>query len=330
MRISRLTLAFGLALLAGCSHHDQGSTEQAATPTVDQVPYGWHADALKDALAADTGDKKPYTCFLDFGYTTPPAPSAAVTIPGLIERVDASHATVQASSPAMAEKAIHAAVFIGTVNDCEAPAVLRSVDTTFPADRYASLVLDPITALANYYAAAGGAIPYEKEAQVYDLAAMQTADPFKRRDLLPAFKAKLDQAVATAKTNGGHVRVSFTAGLDHYDLNAHTFKFKIPFDSKTRIAVDFANGMHVQPDVAITFADSPKFNSVKVDDEAQARQIETAVNNGVGSVNVDVDAQVVGTQQKENGQRVLILAPIALHASSAAINGPQPHLFDIQ
>jgi hypothetical protein len=293
------------------------------------VPYGWHADALKDALAADTGDKKPYTCFLDFGYTTPPAPSAAVTIPGLIERVDAAHATVQASSPAMAEKAIHAAVFIGTVNDCEAPVALRSVDSSFPADRYASLVLDPISTLANYYAFTGSSIPYEKEAQIYDLDYLQTSDPFKRRDLLPGFKAKLDQAVTAAKATTEHVRVSFTAGLDHYDLNAHTFAFKVPFDQKTRLNVSFANGMNVQSDVSITFADSPKFTSVKVDDEAQARQIETAVNNGIGQVSIDVDAQVVGTQEKDNGQRLLILAPIALHASSAAINGPHTHLFDI-
>lgn len=330
MRISCLTLSCGLAFLAGCSQHDSGQVAPPATPAADQVPYGWHADALKDALAADTGDKRPYTCFLDFGYTTPPAPSAAVTIPGLIERVDAAHATVQASSPAMAEKAIHAAVFIGTVNDCEAPVALRSVDTAFPADRYALLVLDPITTLANYYAFTGSSIPYEKEAQIYDLDYSVTTDTFKRNDLLPAFKAKLDQAVTDAKAANGHVRLSLTAGLDHYDLNTHTFAFKIPFDRKTRLNVNFANGMHVQSDVAITFADSPKFNSVKVDDEAQARQIEAAVNNGVGQVNVDVDAQVVGTQEQENGQRLVILAPIALHASSAAVNGPRPHLFDIQ
>jgi len=330
MRISCLTLACGLAILAGCSHHDSGSVASPTAPSADQVPYGWHADALKDALAADTGEKKPYTCFLDFGYTTPPAPSAAVTIPGLIERVDASHATVQASSPAMAEKAIHAAVFIGTVNDCEAPVALRSVDSSFPADRYASMVLDPISTLANYYAFTGTSIPYEKEAQVYDLDYVGTTDPFKRRDLLPAFKAKIDQAVTDAKAATGHVRVSFTAGLDHYDLNTHTFAFKVPFDRKMRLNVDFANGMHVNSDVSITFADSPEFNSVKVNDEAQARQIESAVNDGVGSVNVDVDAQVVGTQEQGNGQRLVILAPIALHASSAAINGPRPHLFDIQ
>jgi hypothetical protein len=330
MRISCLTLACGLTLLAGCSHHDSDPVAPLATPTADQVPYGWHADALKDALAADTGDKKPYTCFLDFSFANPPAPTAAVTIPGLIERVDAAHATVQASSPAMAEKAIHAAVFIGTVNDCEAAAALRPVDTSFPADRYASLVLDPITTLANYYAFTGASIPYEKEAQIYDLDYLGTTDPFKRRDLLPAFKAKVDQAVSAAKAANGHVRVSFTAGLDHYDLNTHTFAFKVPFDRKTRLNVDFANGMHVNSDVSITFADSPEFNSVKVDDEAQARQIESAVNDGVGSVNVDVDAQVVGTQEQGNGQRLLILAPIALHVSSAAINGPHPHLFDIQ
>jgi hypothetical protein len=330
MRISRLTLTCGLALLAGCSHHDSGSTATPATPTADQVPYGWHADALKDALAADTGDKKPYTCFLDFGYTTPPAPSAAVTIPGLIERVDAAHATVQASSPAMAEKAIHAAVFIGTVNDCEAPVALRSVDSSFPADRYASLVLDPITTLANYYAFAGSPLPYDREAQVYDLDYLRTTDPFKRRDLLPAFKAKLDQAVSVAKAANGHVRVSFTAGLEHYDLNAHTFAFKVPFDQKMRLNVNFADGMNGQSDVSVTFADTPKFNSVKVDDETQARQIEAALNKGIGQVNVDVDAQVVGTQEKDNGQRILILAPIALHASSAEITGPHTHLFDIQ
>ena len=266
MRISCLTLACGLVLLAGCSHHDSGSTAPPATPTADQVPYGWHADALRDALTADTGNKKPYTCFLDFGYTTPPTPSAAVTIPGLIERVDAAHATVQASSPAMAEKAIHAAVFIGTVNDCEAPVALRSVDSSFPADRYASLVLDPITTLANYYTFTGSSIPYEKEAQIYDLDYLQTTDPFKRRELLPAFKAKLDQAVSAAKATTGHVRVSFTAGLNHYDLNAHTFAFKVPFDQKTRLNVNFANGMHVQSDVAITFADSPKFDSVNLED----------------------------------------------------------------
>jgi hypothetical protein len=329
MRGSCPLLAYGLVLLAGCSHHDQGASAPVAVPDANQVPYGWHADALKAALDADTGDKKPYTCFLDFGFPTPPAPSVAVTIPGLIERVDASHEKVQASSPELAQKAIHEAVFIGTVDDCEAPMTLRTVDASFPANRYPSLTLDAFSALANYYAAGGSSIAYEQEAQDYDPASGQTSDPFKQRDLLPAFKSKLDQAVATAKSNSGHVRVSFVAAVGHYDLNAHTFTFNLPLDSKTRITLDDHNGMHVNHSVVITFTDSSKFNSVEVADESRAKMIEQAVTKGFGQVDVDVDGQVVGTQAKAGGQRMLIVAPIALHATSAVLSGPHTPLFDI-
>lgn len=329
MRHSTLALACSLALLAGCSHHDSDSPSTPAANTASVNPVGWHADALKQALDADTGDKKPYTCTLDFAHAMRPSAIAAVTIPGLIERVDDTHATVQASSPELAEKAIHAAAFVYQVQDCEAPLVMRKVDASFSADKYAQLELDPISTLGNYYAVAAGPIPYADEAQHFDPAYQETTDTFKRHDLLPAFQAKLDQAVATAKANDGHVRVSFNAQLGHYDFNAHTFTFAIPFDQKMYLNPAFPNG-GAASDVQVTFADSPKFNRVTIPDETKAREIEDAVNKAAGTVVVDVDAQVVGTKIQSNTLRVLILAPIALHASSGNVMGPRPHLFDIQ
>lgn len=324
MRNSSLALACSLVLLAGCSHHDSSSTASTS-----DVPYGWNAKAMQAAQDADTGSKKTYTCEMSFGLTNPPQPSQPVTIPGLIERVDEGHAKVQASSPDLAIKALKAGVSTATVRNCEPDVELRKVDASFPQDKYAALELDPISTLGNFYAFAPGPIPYDQEAQHYDSAYQQTSDTFKRHDLLPAFQAKLDQAVATAKTNDGHVRVSFNAQLGHYDFNTHTFAFAIPFNEKMYLNPAFPNG-GAASDVQVSFADSPTFDSVKIPDEAQARQIEDAVNKAGGTVAVDVDAQVVGTKLRQGTQRTLILAPIALHASSGNIMGPHTHLFDIQ
>lgn len=324
MRNSSLALACSLVLLAGCSHHDSSSTASTS-----DVPYGWDAKAMQAAQDADTGSKKTYTCEMSFGLTNPPQPSQPVTIPGLIERVDEGHAKVQASSPDLAIKALKAGVSTATVRNCEPAVELRKVDASFPAEKYASLELDPISTLGNFYAFAPGPIPYADEAQHYDQAYQQTGDTFKKHDLLPAFQAKVDQAVATAKANDGHVRISYQAQLGHYDFAAHTFAFAIPFDEKVFINPAFPSG-GAASDISVTFADSPKFNQVTIADEAKARDIEDAVTKAGGFVDVSVDAQVVGTKVRQGTQRVLILAPIAVHASSGNIMGPKAHLFDIQ
>lgn len=327
MRTSSLALACSLVLLAGCSHHDSSSTASTSAPS--DVPYGWDAKAMQAAQDADTGPKKTYTCEMSFGLTNPPQPSQPVTIPGLIERVDEGHAKVQASSPDLAITALKAGVSTATVRNCEPAVELRKVDASFPADKYASLELDPISTLGNYYAFAGGTIPYADEAQHYDPAYQQTGDTFKKHDLLPAFQAKVDQAVATAKANDGHVRISFQAQLGHYDFATHTFAFNLPFDDKTYLNPAFPSG-GAASDVQVTFQDSPHFNTVTITEEAKARDIEDAVTKAGGFVDVNVDAQVVGTKVRQGTQRVLILAPIAVHVSSGNVMGPKSHLFNIQ
>lgn len=318
-------------LMAACGNHYSSTTAAPASGSISDITDGhymvkkWNAGMMKEAFVADQGKKQTFTCAVGFDErsTLTGGPGATVTIDGLTKAIDSGHMSVEATSPTVASKIIGAGGTGVRVGSCAVPVDTSHVDRSASLDSFTKLD-DPIQVLGYYYALSTEPVPYDQEAQQFDQEYWQTTDAFKRHDLLPAFQAKVDQLVASAKANPRFTMV-ISSQVGPYDFATHTFPLQ-PLGPDTRITIQPRVGPSA--DVQINFVADDKFNQLVVTDDAKARAIEESLSKTSRDAELTVYVQAVQTSA-QNGQRIVTVVPIAITGRSGNLMGPHTDLFEI-
>lgn len=127
-----------------------------------------------------------------------------------------------------------------------------------------------------YYAFSGLPIDYEKIAGVYSQDYRQTADEFKKRDILTAIKPRIDAEIAKIKEQR-YFKFESDVNLSHYDFDKKSFAVNDSLLGNTGFSYFYDN-----PTYRLSVTNGEQFRRLNVPDENQARAIEKMVNDRSG------------------------------------------------
>lgn len=132
------------------------------------------------------------------------------------------------------------------------------------------LLKDPVQLVSQEVVLMPPPLNYDRIAKALSLKYVRTDDTFKKKDILASLKPKIDELLKEAGENH-YMILSSKPYFENYDFNKKSFQLSTFNEDRT---FGYSNDGNMDNRASIDFSNKKKFNLLKVEDEAVAREIE--------------------------------------------------------
>lgn len=324
-----LVLLSSLAFLSACGDKaadaGEGSTnvsDGSETPTVDHVSDDWDAGRMKAAMDADRGEKSTFVCTVLVSDMVSSA-GIAEAIPALgVEKRSDAEMVLQATSAESAQKILEGSTKHGDVNaHVQVRRCVRehaASDVKFserPESDYQEI--DALTSIYQYYAVSGQTPPYEKLADRWSGYSV-IQDAFDKRDRLAEITSEINAGIARAKTNP-YVKIDFQSEIPKFDFDKGAYPLSEVIGPRTYITPSGNMGTR---GYRVMFNQRELFASFAPNGEADAREIESGVSEGMRQHLVQVYGKIEAAEMRDDRETLLV--------TPTRVTVQQPQRWDIK